>query len=130
MLSESTRQLANGPNFAVLTTRMPDGHAQTHVMWVGHDDEHLLINTELHRQKAKNVTRDPRVTVTIIDRNDPYSFVEIRGTVVDTVTGAPARRHIDDLSLKYNGRPYPSDRIHSERVILKVRPDREFVRTR
>ncbi len=130
MLSEATQELAEGPNFAVLTTKMPDGHAQTHVMWVGHDGEHLLINTEVHRQKARNVTRDPRVTVTIIERDVPYSFVEVRGTVTETVTGRPARRHIDDLSLKYNGRPYPGGQITSERVILKVRPDREFVRTR
>ncbi len=127
MLHPKTRALATGSNFAVLTTLMPDGTPQSHVMWVDCDDEHLFINTEVHRQKFKNVTRDPRATVTVVDRTDPYSFVEVRGTVVETIAGATAREHIDQLSWRYRGRAY-GNRITSERVILKIRADREFVR--
>ena len=127
MLHERTRSLAGGSNFAALTTFMPDGSAQTHVMWVDHADDRLLINTELHRQKAKNVQRDPRVTVTVIDRDDPYRFVEVRGRVTNMVRGPKARDHIDQLSMKYFGKPYPSE-IQSERVILEIVPDREIVR--
>ncbi|MEX2424429.1 MAG: pyridoxamine 5'-phosphate oxidase family protein, partial [Acidimicrobiia bacterium] len=96
-------------------------------MWVGADDSHLLINTEVHRQKFKNVERDPRATVTIVDADDPYSFVEVRGTVVETIGGQEARDHIDELSEQYFGYPYRNE-ITSERVILRIRPDRELVR--
>ena len=80
-LDPDIKQRAQGPNFAALTTLMPDGQPQTQVMWVDADDEHVLINTELGRQKQRNVERDPRVTVTIIDRDDPYSYA--RRTMVN-----------------------------------------------
>jgi PPOX class probable F420-dependent enzyme len=80
-------ELARGQNFAALTTLLPGGHPQTQVMWVDADEQHLLINTEVHRQKFRNVERDPRVTVTIWDMKDPYRFVEVRGEVVGKVKG-------------------------------------------
>ncbi len=126
MLHDKVRTLAEGANFAALTTVLPDGQPQTHIMWVGCDDEHLIINTEVHRRKFKNIERDPRVTVTIWDADNPYSFVEVRGQVVDTVTGDEARGNIDALSQKYMGRDYASD-IQSERVILRIAPDRQVI---
>ena len=126
MLHDKVRTLAEGANFAALTTVLPHGQPQTHIMWVGCDDEHLIINTEVHRRKFKNIERDPRVTVTIWDADNPYSFVEVRGRVVDTVTGDEARGNIDALSQKYMGRNYASD-IQSERVILRIAPDRQVI---
>ena len=126
MLDDKTKTLASGGNFAVLTTLMEDGTPQSHVMWVDHDDEHILINTEIHRQKYKNISRDPRATVTIIEASNAYSYAEVRGTVVDEIHGTAAREHIDALSQRYFGRPY-SNAIQSARVILKIRPDREIV---
>jgi PPOX class probable F420-dependent enzyme len=123
MLDDKTKALASARNFAVLTTLMADGTPQSHVMWVDHDDTHILINTEIHRQKYINVSRDPRATVTIVDAENAYSYSEVRGTVVGTVGGETARRHIDELSQRYFGRPY-SNPIQSERVILKIRPER------
>ncbi len=126
MLDDKTKTLASGGNFAVLTTLMEDGTPQSHVMWVDHDDEHILINTEIHRQKYRNVSRDPRATVTIIESSNSYSYAEVRGRVVDEVHGTRAREHIDELSQRYFGRPYANE-IRSARVILKIRPDREIV---
>jgi PPOX class probable F420-dependent enzyme len=120
-------ELARGQNFGAITTLLPDGHPQTQVMWVDADDEHLLVNTEVHRQKFRNVERDPRVTLTIWDREDPYRFVEVRGEVVEKVRGSEARRHIDELSHKYRGQPYQT-RIQSERVVLRIAPLRQVVR--
>jgi PPOX class probable F420-dependent enzyme len=120
-------ELARGKNFAALTTLLPDGHPQTQVMWVDADDDHLLINTEVHRQKFKNVERDPRVTITIWDVEDPYRFVEVRGEVVGKSRGPEAREHIDKLSHKYHGRPYGT-KIQSERVILRIAPLRQVIR--
>lgn len=126
-MHDTTHALATAKNFAVLTTLMPDGQPQTQVMWVDSDGEHILINTEIHRQKYRNAERDPRVTVTILPEGRPYSYVEVRGRVVEWVTGPEARDHIDALSRKYVGSDYGNP-IQSERVILKIAPDREFVR--
>jgi PPOX class probable F420-dependent enzyme len=124
VLDESVRRLAKGANFAALTTLLPDGRPMTHVMWIDCDDEYLLINTETHRRKARNVRRDPRVAVAIWDAADPYRYVEVRGEVVAEVAGPEARAHIDALSVKYDGHPY-RNRIVSERVVFRVRPLRQ-----
>ncbi len=127
MLDPKVVSLAQAANFAALTTLLPDGQPQTHVMWVDADDEHVLINTELHRQKARNVQRDPRVSVAIIDAANPYDFVEVRGTVVEVVRGPVARAHIDALALKYTGKPY-APTITSERVVLRIAVSRTVLR--
>ncbi len=113
---------AQADNFAVFTTIRPDGHPVTQPMWVDADEDYVLINTEKHRRKFRNVQDDPRVTVTILDKDDPYAYVEVRGRVVDVVEGAEARRHIDALSRKYTGHDYPVDGVISERVILRIQP--------
>jgi PPOX class probable F420-dependent enzyme len=124
MLDEKLRRLAGqGRNFAAVTTLLPDGTPQTQPMWVDADDEHLLLNTEVHRQKFKNIRRDPRITVTVWDSGNPYEYAELRGEIVDTVTGPEARAHIDQLAQKYTGHDYANP-VHSERVILKVAPRR------
>ncbi|CAA9456410.1 MAG: hypothetical protein AVDCRST_MAG58-1656 [uncultured Rubrobacteraceae bacterium] len=120
-------ELARGQNFAALTTLLPGGHPQTQVMWVDANEQHLLVNTEVHRQKFRNVERDPRVTVTIWDMNDPYRFVEVRGEVVGKVKGQESREHIDELSHKYRGETYQTS-IQSERVVLRIAPSRQVVR--
>jgi PPOX class probable F420-dependent enzyme len=121
-------ELARGQNFAALTTLLSSGHPQTQVMWVDADEQHLLINTEVHRQKFRNVERDPRVTLMIWDKEDPYRFVEVRGEVVEKVKGPEARKHIDELSQKYRGGPYQQTRIRSERVVLRIAPLRQVIR--
>ena len=123
-LTPEVRDFATGQNFAMLTTLFDDGSPQTQVMWVDADEEHILINTEVHRAKYRNVERDPRVAVTIWERGDPYTYVEVRGEVVETIHGEEARKHIDACSQRYRGRDYDADKITSERVVLKIRPDR------
>ncbi len=127
MLDDGVRKLASGKNFAALTTLLPGGQPQTHVMWVDCDDEHVLINTEVHRRKFKNVEADPRVTVAIWDAENPYSFAEVRGRVVETITGDDALASINAMARKYTGADYAPE-IQSERVILKIAPDRQISR--
>ena len=124
MLDDNAKALAQGKNYAAFTTLLPGGQPMTHVMWVDADDEHVLINTETGRQKYKKVTKDPRVVVTIIDAANPYRYAEVRGRVVETVAGAEAREHIEQLSQKYTGQPYGAP-IQTERVILKIVPERQ-----
>jgi len=125
MIENVVRNLATGPNFGTVTTLLGDGTPQTHVTWVDCDDQHVLINTEPHRSKYRNTERDPRVTVTVVDRENPYHYVEVRGRVVDEIRGDEAREHIDALSMKYGGRPYDQSAITTERVILRVAPERQ-----
>ena len=126
MLEPRIKELAQDKNFAVLTVHLPNGDAATHVMWVDADDEHLLMNTEVHRAKFKAIEADPRVTVTVWDRDDPYHYGEVRGRVESTETGPQARAMIDRLSQKYTGHDYTSP-IQSERVILRIAPGRQQV---
>ena len=122
-LEPGIRDLAQAANFAAFTVHLQSGTAMTHVMWVDADDDHVLINTEIHRAKFKAVERDARVTVTIWVKDDPYTYSEIRGRVVDRVRGPEARAHIDALSQKYRGRDFDPGNITSERVILRIAPD-------
>ncbi|MEZ5242755.1 MAG: PPOX class F420-dependent oxidoreductase [Microthrixaceae bacterium] len=122
-LDPDLKDLAQARNFAALTTLMPDGHPQTQIMWVGADDEHVIINTQLDRQKYRNVLADPRVTVTVFDADNPYRYVEARGRVARTQDGAAAAASIDELSRKYTGGDYgmgPTD----SRVILFIDVER------
>ena len=82
----------------------------------------------MHRAKFRAVERDPRVTVTIWEKDDPYTYAEVRGRVVETVRGPEARAHIDALSRKYRGRDYDPSNIPSERVILRIAPDVQHTR--
>ena len=126
-LHPATVELAQGRNYGMITTMLPSGKLQTHPIWVGTDGERLVVNTETHRQKYKNVERDPRVAVTIWDAENPYRYVEVRGEVVEKVTGQEARDHIDELSRKYHGEDYPPENIVSERVMLWIVPSRQSI---
>lgn len=122
-LDADLKEFATSKNFAALTTLGPDGQPSTHMMWVDADDNHLIINTEVHRQKFKNLSRDPRVTVTVIDAANPYRYIEARGHVAETVDGDDARAHIDHVSQRYTGADYANP-IQSERVMVRIAVDR------
>ena len=93
-------------------------------MWIDCDDEYVLINTEVHRQKFKNVERQPLVAVCIWDRDDPYHYIEVRG---DGRRDRPRRPRLESTSTSWrcatSGGLYDGDTIESERVILRIRPD-------
>jgi general stress protein 26 len=125
MLDPSIKSfITDTKNFGSISFHLANGDIGTHVMWVDADDEHVLINTEVHRAKFKAVEANPNVTVVVWDSANAYNYVEVRGEVVDTVRGQQARDHIDFLSQKYNGTDY-ANTIESERVILKIRPTRQ-----
>ena len=125
-LDNKTIQMASGPNYAALTTLFKDGVPQTHVMWVDTDGENILINTEIHRFKYKNIVKDHRVTVMIWKHDDTFKFVEIRGEVIGEITGQEARDNIDKLSQKYWDKPYPFP-IQTERIVLVIKPNKEVM---
>ena len=122
-----TLELAQGPNFGSITSVLPSGNLQTQLIWVGTDGGRLVVNTEVHRQKFKNVERDPRVTLTIRDKQDPYRYAEVPGEVVEKVRGQEVRDRIDQLSPKYHGQDYEENNIVSERVKLWIVPNRQTI---
>ncbi len=121
-LDDDVVRLAKGKNLATVVTLMPDGQPQALLTWVDTDGEHVLVNTEPIRQRAKNLARDPRITVLIHSADNPWDWAEVRGTVVETVEGQPARDHIDELSRKYTGSDYQRPIGPQGRIILKVAP--------
>lgn len=125
ILMPEAEQLANGKNFAAVTTVLPSGRLQTQLIWVHVEDGQIVLNTEVHRVKYLNVERDPRITVLIRDEQDPYRYAEIRGPVSRTDTGDQARQQLDGLARKYTGSDYPPEQIKSERVILRITPERQ-----
>jgi PPOX class probable F420-dependent enzyme len=122
-LPDDVTRLSKGPNLAAVCTLMPDGTPQNLFTWIDSDGEHLLVNTEPQRQRARNVRRDPRVTV-LIEGDNPWDWVEVRGRVVETVDGQEARDHIDELSNRYVGTDYQNPIGPQGRIILKIAPDR------
>lgn len=123
MLDPVIRDLAHGKNFGAISFHLSNDAIGTHVMWVDADDEHVLINTEVHRAKYKAIEADPNVTVTIWSTENTYAYAEVRGTVTGEIRGPAAREHIESLSQKYTGGPYQGQ-IKSERVILQITPIR------
>jgi PPOX class probable F420-dependent enzyme len=124
MLDPLIRDLARGKNFGSVSFHLPGGAIATHVMWVDADDDHVLINTEVHRAKYKAIEANPNVTVVVWSADNPYAYGEVRGTVASEVRGPTARAHIDALAQKYMDVDYQGE-IQSERVILQVTPIRQ-----
>lgn len=124
-IPEEYEELFGQKTFAHFATLMEDGTPQVTPVWVDYDGEHVLINTARGRQKERNVERDPKVGVSILDPNDPYTYISIRGEVAE-VTEEGAVEHIDSLAQRYmDVEEYP---FHGDedgaRVIIKIRPDR------
>jgi PPOX class probable F420-dependent enzyme len=117
-LSEATLALLDGKNYAVLATINPDGSPQTSVMWVGRDGTDLLFSTVEGRVKHRNMGRDPRVSVTVIDSADPENYVELRGRV--SMTPDVGRQLDTQLSWKYDGQDPGEDRPGAVRVVVRM----------
>ena len=119
-LNENVVRLARAANLATVVTLMPDGQPQALPTWIDSDGEYLLVNTEPQRQRAKNLRRDPRITVLINSANDAWDWAEVRGEVVGTIDGQEARDHIDALSRKYMGTEYRNPIGPQGRIILRI----------
>ena len=110
--------------YAHVATIGPGGAPQNNPVWFDWDGSRLLFSQTTTRQKLKNVERDPRVALSILDPEDPYRYLEIRGTVVE-VQPDPDKAFIDRMAQKYLGEEkYPWSRPGDERVIVVVEPDR------
>jgi len=122
-IPEKYRDLFNKRAFASLGTLMPDGTPQVTPVWVDLEGDYVLFNSAKARQKDKNVRRDPRIALAIVDPDNPYRYLEIRGRVVE-ITEQGADDHIDKLAKKYLGvDKYPYRQPSETRVIYKIKPE-------
>ncbi|OBI20554.1 PPOX class F420-dependent enzyme [Mycobacterium sp. E2462] len=115
--------LLRRPSPCFVATLMADGSPQLTQTWVTTDGEHVVINIVEGMQKARNIARDPRVAVNVVDPDNTARFYAVRGRVVATTTEGGAAS-IDALSHKYLGRPYPNFTGRPEtRVIVTIEAD-------
>ncbi|GAA1372316.1 PPOX class F420-dependent oxidoreductase [Streptomyces beijiangensis] len=121
VFDEAARDLIDGRKFATAATlHARSGDPQTSVVRVLRDGDELLFSTLAGRQKARNPAKDPRISVTVSDRENPYRTVEIRGTAVVTEDVGNTVQH--EVSQKYVGRPPPADRAGEVRVVVRISP--------
>ncbi|SDF37901.1 PPOX class probable F420-dependent enzyme [Blastococcus aurantiacus] len=123
-LPDALLDLLRRPSPCFLSTLMPDGSPQMTQTWVDTDGRDVLINTVRGHQKVRNVERDPRVALNVADPDDPSRYFEVRGRVTE-VTEDGAREHIDELSQRYIGAPYPwfggRDQV---RLLVRISPEK------
>lgn len=126
-LSDKLKATLDEPTFVTLVTVQPDGSPQASPVWVKRDGEELLISTTQGRRKERNLRRDPRVSVVVQPFDAPYLYAEIRGAATVGQPDTPeARKLIDELSVKYTGKPYaefnPAHVEDGPRVVVRVAP--------
>ena len=120
IFDEEALEIIEGKNFAYLATSMADGSPHISPVWIDHDEDTLLVNTVPGRVKQKNVSRDPRVAISMVQEKNPYRHLFIRGRVIEQ-TKHGALNHIDRLARKYLGKDYPWN--DKNRIILKIKPE-------
>ena len=134
LLTEPFIKFFRGKNFAFLGTVNKDGSPQVTPTWIDivekekeeDHDQIILINTAEGRIKQKNVSKDPRVSISIVDEDNPYSMITVKGRVIEQTTKG-ADEHIDKLAKRYlNADKYPAPSPDLKRIILKIKPEKIF----
>lgn len=128
-LDDRARELLEAPNFAHVATLRSDGTPHVVPVWVDVDGDHVVLNTAEGRVWPTNVERDPRVTTTIQNLENPYEYLEVRGRVAET-TREGADEHIDKLAKKYLGEDeYPFRKPGEQRLMVRIEPESARVRS-
>lgn len=122
-LSQAERAFLENPFVGVVTTIAPDGSPQSTIVWVDVDDDGVSFNTAYGRVKPRNLARDPRLSLVVVDPGDAYRWVKVNGMATLVDEGADAQ--IDRLSKKYTGRDvYGSRQTGEQRVSVRITPTR------
>ncbi|GAB3672561.1 PPOX class F420-dependent oxidoreductase [Halopiger thermotolerans] len=124
-IPEELHDLFEKETFAHVATLTEEGLPHVTPVWIDYDadDNRLLVNTERGRQKERNVQQNPAVGLSMVDPDNPYQHLSVIGEV-DEITTEGAREHIDELAQRYMGEDEYPNPIQTERVILRIRPDR------
>ena len=122
-LPEIVRSKFEGLNFWQFATVNEDGSPTASPVWADIEDDHIIVNTAMDRRKERNIRRDPRVALAMVDRDNPYLWIEIRGHVTERIEGEEAAASIDRLTKKYLALDqYPHHGNGEKRVIFKIEP--------
>lgn len=119
-LEPDVLRLIDGVNYAHVATLLPDGAPHTVPVWVGREGDRIAILTAPSARKARNVSRDPRVAISVVDHEKPYIMAQIRGRVTELLDGDEAWAVIDRIAVKYTGSAYP---LRTDRVVLLIEPE-------
>ena len=123
-IPERYRDLFTKQAFAHLGTLMPDGSPHVTPVWCDYDGSHIRVNSAKGRVKDKNMRRNKKVALSIVDPENPYRHLAVRG-VVEEIKEQGADAHIDILAKKYLGKDkYPFRQPGEVRVLYKIRPDK------
>lgn len=127
MLDPKIVKLLEGKNLVFIATTMKDGAPQVSPVWADLEDGYIMINTAEGRIKHKNVLRDPRVAISVVDQNNPLDMTAIRGRVEKIIPDYDYV-HANKLTKKYMGKDtYPFRRPGEKRIIFKIKPEKTFV---
>ncbi|MGR6316819.1 PPOX class F420-dependent oxidoreductase [Micromonospora soli] len=127
ILTEVDLALLAEPQLAHVATIEPDGTPHVTPVWVDHDGEHIVFNTVKGRKKYLNMARNPSVAVSVVDKEDDFRTLWVKGTAEFVTEGADA--HIDKMAKKYLGQDkYPFSQPGEERVIVRVTPTEKLGR--
>ena len=119
-LDQRAAELVDGANYVHLATLLPDGAPHSVPVWAGLDDGRIVFFTQAGSRKARNLQRDGRVALSVVDRENPYRSAWVRGRVVETREGDAALELIDSLARKYTGEPFPM----RSGIVFFVEPER------
>jgi PPOX class probable F420-dependent enzyme len=123
VIPETHLDLFKKKAFANLVTLMPGGQPQVTPVWVDYDGHYVVINTAEGRQKDRNLQRDRRVALSILDPDNPYRYLEVRGHVTERTRNG-ADQHIDAMAKKYLDKDkYPFRQPNEVRVLYRIEPD-------
>jgi PPOX class probable F420-dependent enzyme len=121
-------ELLKAKNFCTVSTLRADGSVQGAPVWVDVQDGRPVLNTAEGRAWPSNLEREPRVTLTVQNMENPYEYLEVRGRVAER-THEGADEHIDAMAKKYLGKDeYPFRQPGEQRVIIRVEPEVAHVR--
>ncbi len=126
-MDQKVERLFQGKNLVFIATINPDGSPQLTPVWGNYHDNHIFINTAEGRIKHKNVQRDPRVAVSVVDHNNPLNMTTIRGKVIEIIPDYDYL-HINKLTKQYMGiNEYPFKRDNEKRITFKIKPEKIFI---
>jgi PPOX class probable F420-dependent enzyme len=123
ILSEPAREVLDGPHIAVLATSNADGRPQSTVIFVKRDGDAVLFSTIKGRLKTRNMARDPRVSLLVVDWAKGR-YIEIRGSV--EITDDPEKRLLHEMYDRYMGGTPPPPEPEAERLIVRITPQRVY----